>query len=60
MAGSLKEKDRGPGQPGQKSEILSPTTRAIKVRGVAQAVEYPPSKCKALSSNASAPNNNNY
>jgi hypothetical protein len=50
MAGSLKEEDCGPDQPGQKkkNKTLSPKiTRAKRGGGMAQE-EHLPSKCEAL------------
>jgi hypothetical protein len=51
--GSVKKKDQGPGQPGQKARPYLQHNRREKAGAMAQAVKHLPSKCKALSSNPS-------
>jgi hypothetical protein len=55
--GSIKEEDGDPGQPRQKQDPISETTRAKSVGGMTQAVECLPSKSKVLSANPVPPKN---
>jgi hypothetical protein len=53
MAGSVKQKDSGPGWPEQNETIISKITRAKRSGRMAQAIEHLSSKLEALSSNPS-------